>query len=143
MFRLGSLIIALACLPGCARTAPKQPAVVPGEGGAGKPAAKPLVAVKLALNWNTVTEHGGFYAALRRGYYREAGLDVEIVKGGPNAPVIPLVARENMAFGISNADGLLLGRAQDAPVVALMAPLQISPRCIMVHESTGIDDFAD
>ncbi len=57
--------------------------------------------------------------------------------------MIPLVARGNMAFGISNADGLLLGRAQDAPVVALMAPLQTSPRAIMVHESSGIEDFAD
>ena len=29
------------------------------------------------------------------------------------------------------------------PVVAVMAPLQISPRCIMVHESSGIRDFDD
>ena len=29
------------------------------------------------------------------------------------------------------------------PVVAVMAPLQLSPRCIMVHESSGIRDFND
>ncbi|MEX0714684.1 MAG: ABC transporter substrate-binding protein, partial [Pirellulales bacterium] len=75
--------------------------------------------------------------------YREAGLDVEIVKGGPGAPIIPQVAGGQMEFGISNADGLLLGRGQDAPVVAVMAPLQVSPRCIMVHERSGIDDFSE
>ena len=33
-------------------------------------------------------EHGGFYAALVRGYYREAGLDVRILPGGPETPVL-------------------------------------------------------
>jgi len=134
-------LAALAVLAGCNSSTPNQPAAIPAEEAGG--GAQPLVAVKLALNWYPEAEHGGYYAALRQGYYREAGLDVEIVKGGPNAPVIPLVARGNMAFGIANADGLLQGRAQDAPVVALMAPLQTSPRCVMVHESSDIDDFAD
>ena len=34
--------------------------------------------VRIALNWFPEPEHGGFYAALVHGYYREAGLDVEI-----------------------------------------------------------------
>jgi NitT/TauT family transport system substrate-binding protein len=128
-------------LLGCNRSAPNPPAAAPTAGIVG--ASSKLDAVKLALNWYPEAEHGGFYAALRQGFYREAGLDIEIVKGGPNAPVIPLVARGNIAFGVANADGLLLGRAQDAPVVALMAPLQTSPRSIMVHESSGIENFTD
>ena len=32
---------------------------------------------------------------------------------------------------------------QGAKVVALMAPLQNSPRCIMVHEESGIESFED
>jgi len=141
--RFHLLFVALVCSLGCGRSTPKPPIANPATEGAGGGDATPRVAVKLALNWYPEAEHGGYYAALGQGYYREAGLDVEIVKGGPNAPVIQLVARGNMAFGISNADGLLLGRAQDAPVVALMAPLQTSPRSIMVHESSGIAEFAD
>ena len=38
---------------------------------------------------------------------------------------------------------MLFGRAQQAPVVAVMAPLQTSPRCLMVHESSGITSFDD
>jgi len=41
-------------------------------------------------------------------------------------------------FGISNADGELNARAAGAEVVAVMAPCQINPRCIMVHASSGI-----
>ena len=99
--------------------------------------------VRLLLNWYPEAEHGGYYAALREGYYRDAGLDVEIVKGGPQAPVIPQVDRGQIEFGIANADGLVLARAEDATVVALMAPLQTSPRVIMVHASSGIKDFHD
>lgn len=102
----------------------------------------PLVKVRLALNWFPEAEHGGYFAALVHGYYREAGLDVEIVRGGPEAPVVQQVATGEMEFGVSNADGVLFGRARQAPVVAVMAPLQISPRCLLVHEKSGIREFS-
>lgn len=130
-----SLLYAFAL--GCNSSSP-----VPAP-AAKSPAASPeVVKVKLGLNWYPEAEHGGFYEALLRGYYRDAGLDVEIVKGGPSAPVMQQVAGGQMEFGVYNADGLLLARAEEAPVVALMAPIQISPRCIMVHKSAGIKDFA-
>jgi NitT/TauT family transport system substrate-binding protein len=102
-----------------------------------------LPAVTLQLNWFPEAEHGGYFAALVHGYYREAGLNVKILPGGPNTPVIQQVARRAATFGVVNADGILFGRAQQAPVVALMAPLQISPRCLIVHESSGIENFDD
>jgi len=102
-----------------------------------------LQKVTLQLNWYPEAEHGGFYAALVHGYYKESGLDVEIQPGGPNAPVVQLVDRKSVTFGVTNADRVLLGRAQDAELLAVMAPLQNSPRCIMVHQSSGIRDFAD
>ena len=97
----------------------------------------------LQLNWFPEAEHGGYFAALAEGYYQEAGLNVKILPGGPDTPVLQQVARRAVTFGVVNADNLLLGRAQQMPVIALMAPLQMSPRCIMVHESSGIRDFAD
>ncbi len=100
-----------------------------------------LTPVTLQLNWFPEAEHGGYYAALVHGYYRDAGLNVEIMPGGPDSPVVQLVARRKADFGVVNADNILFGRAQQAPIVALMAPLQISPRCIIVHESSGIRDF--
>ena len=95
--------------------------------------------VRLALNWFPEAEHGGFYAAHIHGYYAKRNLEVEILGGGPDAPVIQRVSTGAVEFGVTNADDVLYARAQQAPVVALMAPYQINPRCIMVHESSGIE----
>ena len=97
-----------------------------------------LTAVKLALNWFPEAEHGGFYAAQIQGFYRQRGVAVEILGGGPDAPVIQRVASGQVAFGITNADGVLNARAAGADVVATMAPYQTNPRCIVVHEHSGI-----
>ena len=95
----------------------------------------------MQLNWFPEAEHGGFFAALVHGYYKEAGLDVKILSGGPETPVVQQVAQRAATFGVVNADNVLFGRAQEADIVALMAPLQTSPRCLIVHESSGIKDF--
>ncbi|MBD3672896.1 MAG: ABC transporter substrate-binding protein [Planctomycetaceae bacterium] len=102
---------------------------------------KGLTKVTLMLNWFPEAEHGGFYAAKVHGYYEEVGLDVEIIPGGPGVPVQQKVALGDVTFGVTNADDVLLARAQEADVVAVMAPLQTSPRCVMVHESSGITSF--
>ncbi len=44
-------------------------------------------------------------------------------------------------FGVANADNILFARAEHVPVVALMAPLQNSPRCLLVHKASGIENF--
>lgn len=138
-----------------------QPAATPAGAAGAAPAVPPantasastvpaprsapvaLQKVKLLLNWFPEAEHGGFYAAQVHGYYQEAGLDVEILPGGPNVPVVQQVARKQVQFGVVNADQICFGRAQQAPVVAVMAPLQISPRCLIVHEKSGIKKFDD
>jgi NitT/TauT family transport system substrate-binding protein len=101
------------------------------------------VDVVLALNWFPEAEHGGFYAALVHGYYTEEGLNVTIRPGGPKAPVLADVALGTVDFAVDNADKLLLSRVQQADNVAVMAPIQNSPRCIMVHKSQGLNRLED
>ena len=99
--------------------------------------------VSIVLNWFPEMEHGGFYAAQVHGYYTEANLAVEIVPGGVDVPVGPRVATGRNTFGVTNADNIVFARAAEANIVALMAPMQVSPRCIMVHADQGINGFAD
>ena len=122
---------------------PAAKAATPRDRDDPEPDDPTLTAVTLQLNWYPEAEHGGYYAALVHGYYREAGLNVKILAGGPETPVLQQVARRGATFGVVNADIILFGRAQQVPVVAVMAPLQISPRCLIVHESSGIRDFDD
>lgn len=101
------------------------------------------VAVEIALNWYPEAEHGGFYAALLNGEYEKEGLTVTIRPGGPQAPALQQVATGQVQFCVDNADKLLLARAKEADVVAVMTPIHDSPRCILVHESSGIASFED
>ncbi len=99
--------------------------------------------VSILLNWFPEAEHGGFYAALVSGEYERAGLEVTIIPGGVDVPVTPRVAGGRADFGIANADQVAFARDAGAKVIALMAPLQVSPRCIMVHAGQGIHSLAD
>jgi NitT/TauT family transport system substrate-binding protein len=99
--------------------------------------------VKLVLNWYPEAEHGGYYAALVHGIFAKHGLDVEIRPGGKTTIVPQELALGRIQFGIGNADDVLMAREQDAPLVALMAPMQDGPRCIMVREDSGIKNFED
>ena len=99
--------------------------------------------VKLQLNWFPEAEHGGFYAALVHGYYADEGLEVEIIPGGPNNPVVQALDAGRVDFAVINADRVVLGRAAEADLVAVMATMQDSPRCIMVHRERGIESLAE
>ena len=94
--------------------------------------------VTLTLNWFPDAQHGGFYAAELEGFFAAEGLDVTIVPGGPGVPVIQEAALGRSQFAIANADQVLLGREQDAKVKAIFAAMQTSPRCILVHQESGI-----
>lgn len=133
---LGALLGVCVCFSGCG---PKPADNSP------KSSAAPAAAnrVKVILNWFPEAEHGGFYAAHTLGFYKDVGLDVEIVPGGPTAPVVQQVAGKQITFGVVNAEVIVMGRAEGAPIVAVMAPIQISPSCIIVHEKSGIKSFEE
>ncbi len=106
-----------------------------------EPDANTLQPLSIALNWFPEAEHGGYYAAIEHGYFAEEGLEVTLLAGGPKAPVIPQVAAGRVPFGVDNADKLLLGRAQEADVIAVFCPIIDSPRCLLLHAEAGIDSF--
>lgn len=127
----------LGSLGGCNSGESSGTSGVSGENESGPGSTK----IRLALNWFPEPEHGGYYAALLGGDFAAEGLDVEIIPGGPETPVIPRLVRGQIEFGIDSADKVLIQREQDADLVTLFAPLQTSPRCIMTHASSGIDSF--
>lgn len=129
MIRLVACLYAVLLVAGCAEKPTET------EGGPEK--------VTLLLNWFPEMEHGGFYAADIHGFYAEAGLEVDIVPGGAGVQVIPRVATGQAEFGVGNADQVIFGRAEGAPITSVYAAMQVSPRCIMFHEEAGFNSFED
>jgi len=103
-----------------------------------KPARTPIV---VQLNWYPEAEHGGLYAAAAAGLYEAAGMDVEIRPGGRAAPVASELVMERCQFAFANADDVVLYRQQGADVVAVLAAMQDSPRCLLVRRDAGVTDF--
>lgn len=132
MTRFALSLILLSTLTAC-RTNDTPPSPAAAEPGP--------IKLRLALNWFAEPQHGGYFAALEA--WRARGLEVEIVPGGPGVSAIARVAAGEVDAGIDNADIVALGRVQGTPVVAVMAPMQDSPRCIMVHRASGITSLRD
>lgn len=103
---------------------------------------QPLQPVTLQLKWKHQFQFAGYYAALEKGYYREAGLDVQIIEGGPERPPVATVVSGKADFGVSNTQ-LLLDRSHGAPVVALAAIIQHSPLGMVVRRDSGIRTVKD
>jgi len=75
----------------------------------------------LALDWFPNPDHAGIYQALDRGYYEEAGLDVEPrTPSDPSAP-IRQVAAGAVDLAISYEPEVILARNEGLPVVAVAA----------------------
>ena len=138
--RWSSLITAsLVLIVGCSEVRDSNEAVQANTDQMLATDGKSLTNVTLQLNWFPEAEHGGYYAALVHGFFAAEGLDVEIIPGGPGSPVIQKLVANQTTFVVGNADQVLTGRNQEAEVTALFAPIQMSPRCIMVHASSGIE----
>ena len=99
--------------------------------------------LKVQLNWVPEPEFGGLYAARASGAFTRAGLDVDIVGGGPGSPVVQLVASGQADFGIAGASDVLIARERGADVVAIFASFQHSPQGIMVRASRNVARLED
>lgn len=125
---------AALALAGCGEKAAAPPA--PG-------AAPALTKVVLQTDWYAQPEHGGFYQALVKGYYREAGLDVTIAQGGPNSIPTQKVMLGAAQFAIGRSDDLMIAAGRGIPVQIVGALMQRDPQAIMFHKESGIRDFKD
>src|SRR5271167_1518830 len=76
-------------------------------GCSAKKSANGLFPVNFLTDWYPQPEHGGFYNALVKGYYKDEGLDVTIVPGGPYIVVEQQVAAGAAQFGMASSDKVL------------------------------------
>lgn len=124
--------VLLALLGGCA----KQP-------DAAAPAAPALFKITVQLDWVAEPEHGGFYQALAKGYFKDAGLDVTILQGGPNAFVMQKVATGKADIAQSDSTNTLLAISEGLPLLNIAAVFQNDPSVLMLHADNPVTRFEE
>ncbi|MBA4137651.1 MAG: myristoyl transferase [Opitutus sp.] len=127
--------VALALVSGCGKKTP------PGDASAADSAA--LTRIKFQTDWFPQPEHGGYYQALAKGFYREEGLDVEILPGGPNAQVMTGVATGRAQIGMTNGDDVIVAVSRGVPLKMVAAEMQRDAQGILYHKSNPVRDLRD
>src|ERR1700675_4429830 len=82
---------------------------------------------QLRLNWTLYGEHAPFFVALDKGFYKEEGLEVEILEGSGSTTVAQLVSNMTNPVAYVDAATMMRGVGAGMPIKAVGVTLQQSP----------------
>ncbi|WP_226626388.1 ABC transporter substrate-binding protein [Alloyangia pacifica] len=105
--------------------------------------ARAQTAVALQLSWLHSVQFGGSYIAQDKAYWADAGLEVSLLPGGPNAPVEPPVVAGTALVGISAADYTAAAVNQGAPFKIIGVAMQKNPFAIASLPENPVNSPAD
>src|SRR2546429_4175533 len=102
-----------------------------------------LTKVTLQLKWVTQAQFAGYYAAKAKGYYKQAGLDVNLKVGGPDITPETVVAGGQAEFGIDWLPSPLAVRDGGSAKLANIAQVFTRSRVTQRNwKDSGIDTVA-
>ena len=104
--------------------------------------SKPLENVTVQLKWYHQFQFAGYYAAVEKGFYRQAGLQVVLKEGKPGMIFTDEVISGRANFGVELPE-LLLDRNSGKPVVVLAAIFQHSPMILIAKAESAIHSPQD
>lgn len=107
----------------------------PAQSGAEEPSK-----ITFVLDWTPNTNHTGLYVALAKGYFADAGLDVEVVQPPEDGAEV-LVGSGQAQFGVSFQDSMapaLVGE-NALPITAVAALIQHNTSGIVSRAGEGMD----
>lgn len=101
---------------------------------------KKPVKLTFVLDWTPNTNHTGLYVAQEKGYFKDAGLEVEIVQPPEDGAEV-LVASGKAQFGVSFQDSMMpaLVGENAMPIEAIAAVLQHNTSGIISRKGEGIE----
>ncbi len=94
--------------------------------------------VSMRISWLMNVQNAGYVMAVDKGYFKEAGINVEIAPGGPNINSTTMVASGQNTFGTNDVSALLFGKAEGMDLVAVAACFQKNPSGVLSLAEKGI-----
>lgn len=105
--------------------------------------AQAVDTVSLRLDWVIGSEHAPIFLAKEKGFFREEGIDVNILAGEGSTVVVKLVGNKSNDFGYATADQVLMAYAKGLPVKTTAVVLQHTPACIIFPKDKPIRKLDD
>ena len=99
------------------------------------------VTVRLAFSYNG--HRSPYLLGVDKGFYKEEGLDVEVLEGRGVTSSMQLVASQQDTFAIIDPPSLMLGVAQGMPIRQVAQIYQTSPNALISWEEYDINEPAD
>jgi len=102
-----------------------------------------LTPVKFQLQWVAQSQFAGYYAAKDQGYYRDEGLDVSFLLGGPNINNVQVVATGGADIGTAWLPNMLQSREGGTDLVSIAQVFQRSGTRMASFKTKNIATVAD
>jgi NitT/TauT family transport system substrate-binding protein len=99
--------------------------------------------VAIRLSYTPFAAHIPVYVAKAKGYYEQAGINVDILPGRGSTFAAMTVGSGQEAFGISDAASVLTARAKGVPIIAVGNLQQDNGVALVATEKSGISKVED
>jgi NitT/TauT family transport system substrate-binding protein len=97
--------------------------------------------INFGLSWVAEAEYGGFYQAVADGIYKEYGLDVNIIPGGPRVNVGLLLMLGGVDLAVGTGFEAIKAIETNLPKVTVAAIFQKASSVIIAHPNTGVSSI--
>ncbi len=105
--------------------------------------ADSLDTVSFIPQWQPQAQFAGYYVAYEKGFYRERGLDVKILRGGPQRPPSEMLAQGRADFGTMQLTAGIVRRARGSKLLDVCQLAQHSALMLIARKSSGIIEPED
>jgi len=127
MTRLNGLVLAAALVVG---------AVLPTAANAADP-------VRLRLNWMYYGSHAPFALGKDKGYFRDAGIDLDIRSGNGSGSAHRLVANGDSQFSYGSCASMVNLAAKGAPLISVAVIDAMGTEAVIVRPDAGVKKLTD
>ena len=126
----------VALLAGACSSSPAASSGSSAAGGA-------LTKVRFQLQWVAQAQFAGYYAAIDQGYYKDQGLDVQLLLGGPDINPMQVVASDAAELGTTWVPKMLASREGGTDLVDIAQIFQRSGTLEVSFKDKNITTVAD
>jgi ABC-type nitrate/sulfonate/bicarbonate transport system substrate-binding protein len=96
--------------------------------------------VKMRLDWKGGAQHAPFYFGKQKGFYKDEGLDLDVISGSGSSDTIKQIGSKAVEFGLVDALVLLQGAQQRVPAKSIAAYYQRTPIVLISPKAKPITD---